>query len=142
LPEAQLLAWFDLHPPLRARITLRVLERRPYSQQALEHIIAGGDDRMRLLVQLARGAPDALSALELGLRASDPNERLFAASLAGAVGDPRSNDGLWQLVTFSDDRYYPKDALLRHAGMAALIQIALAANRRQLGTNRRAAMLP
>jgi hypothetical protein len=127
--EAQLLAWFDAYPALRAEIALRLLQHRPSSDRALDHIVAIGDGRIRLLVQLARGTPEALGALDLALRSSDPNERLFAARLAGAVGDPQSAGELWGLVNFEDDRYYPEDALLRHEGMVALLRIALAAHR-------------
>ena len=46
------------------------------------------------------------------------------------VGDPRSSEALWTLVNFTDDRYYPADALLRHEAMAALVlRIALATHR-------------
>jgi hypothetical protein len=127
--EAKLVAWFDAYPALRARITLRLLGRSPSSQQALDHIVAAGDRRTRLLVQLARRAPDAPKALALALRTSDPNERLFAAQLAGMVGDSSASAALWPLVKFANDRYYPQDALMRHEAMAALIRIALATHR-------------
>jgi hypothetical protein len=127
--EALLLAWFDAHPPLRAQITLRMLERRPSSMEALGKIAGGRDSRAGLMVRLALGTPDALGALDRALRASDPNDRLFAARLAGIVRAPGSMDGLWQLVNVHDDRYYPEDALIRHQAMASLLWIALAAHR-------------
>jgi hypothetical protein len=127
--DAQLLAWFDAYEPLRARVTLRLLDRRPASLPALREIVGRGDGRMRLLVQVALGGPDALGALDQSLRAPDPNVRLFAARLAGMVREPRTGDGLWQLVNFRDDRYYPQDALMRHQAMVSLLRIALAAHR-------------
>ncbi len=127
--EARLLGWFDEYPARRSSIALRLLERRPSSQGALDHIVTGTDGRVRLLVQLVRGAPEGMPTLDLALRAPDPKERLFAARLAGMVGDPRSSEALWTLVNFTDDRYYPADALLRHEAMAALVRIALATHR-------------
>lgn len=127
--ESLLVTWFDAYPALHPAITLRLLQRRPSSERALDHVAAAGDGRARLLVALVRRPSDALGALDLALRASDPNERLFAARLAGTVGDPRSSGELWRLVNFSDDRYYPEDALMRHEAMAALLRIALATHR-------------
>ena len=127
--EARLLAWFDQYPPLRSWIALRLLARQPSSRGALDHIVAGADGRVKLLIELARGRPEAMPLLDLTLRAPDPNERLFAARLAGAVGDPRSTEALWPLLNFSDDCYYPADALLRHEAMAALLRIALTTHR-------------
>jgi hypothetical protein len=130
-PEAdeQLVVWFDTQPPLRAAITLRLLQRRPSSERSLDHVLTAGDSRVRLVVRVARSAPDALRALELALQSPDPDERLFAARLAGTVGDQHASAALWQLVNFSDDRFYPADALVRHEAMAALLRIALATHR-------------
>jgi hypothetical protein len=130
-PEAneQLVAWFDAHPSLHATITLHLLQRRPSSERALDHVLTAGDGRVRLVVRVARRAPDALGALELAMQAPDPDERLYAARLAGTVGDPHASAALWQLVNFRDDRFYPADALVRHEAMAALLRIALATHR-------------
>jgi hypothetical protein len=75
------------------------------------------------------GEADALPALHRSLRASDPNERLFAGRLAGTLPEPRTSEDLWPPVNFHDDRYYPHDALMRHQATASLPWIVLAVHR-------------
>ena len=60
----------------------------------------------------------------------------------GMVGDPRSSEALWTLVNFTDDRYYPADALLRHEAMAALLRIALATHRPPPGPKKTMVLSP
>ena len=122
--EAQLLNWFDAYKPLRLLIAFRILGKSELRPEVLQHVSQKGDVSTRLLVKLAIHAPDAISSLNEQLRAGQPGDRLLAARLAGAVRDPRTRDGLWKLAMYRDARYYPRDAILRHAAMVSLLRIA------------------
>jgi hypothetical protein len=123
--ETQLMAWFDAHPSLRRHIAFRTLGRPKLDGQTWQRLDGAADRNVHLLVRLAARAPDALALLKEGLRAVDPNIRLFAAVLAGTVRDPRTKEDLWSLVNFRDDHLYPDDERLRYAGMSALLWIAI-----------------
>jgi hypothetical protein len=98
--------------------------------ETLRHVSQGGDVSTLLLVKLATHAPDAISKLNEQLRTGQPGDRLLAARLAGAVSDPRTRDSLWKLAMYRDARYYPRDAILRHTAMVALLRISFASLRR------------
>lgn len=123
--EALLIDWFVAHPSLRRHIAFRLMIR-PKLQHATElHLATATDRDVRLLVRVITRAPDALELLQEELRATEPRQRLFAAFLAGLVGEPRTKQQLWSLVNFRDDRLYPDDARLRHTALSSLLWIAL-----------------
>jgi hypothetical protein len=63
--------------------------------------------------------------LQRELRTAEPQQRQFAAYLAGLVREPRVKQDLWSLVDFRDARLYPNDARVRHTALSSLLWIAL-----------------
>jgi hypothetical protein len=123
--EAQLVNWFDAHPSLRRRIAMRLMIRPNLEQATLTHLATATDSDVRLLVSVLGRKPDALALLQEALRASKPQQRLFAAYLAGLVYEPRVMEDLWSLVDFRDAQLYPDDARMRHTALSSLLFIAL-----------------
>jgi hypothetical protein len=123
--EAQLVSWFDAHQLLRRRIAMRLMVRPNLRPATLTYLATAMDRDVRLLVSVLGRMPDALALLQEALRATEPQQRLFAAYLAGLVYEPRVTKDLWSLVDFRDAQLYPDDARIRHTALSSLLFIAL-----------------
>jgi hypothetical protein len=120
--------WFIRYVGLRPHIGFGLAKRQGYPRDWLERLAARGDARTRIIIKGIAQAPDVQATLLGYLVNGTPEEKFQAASLA-AFGSPAGLDApLRNLLTFHDARYYPGDALLRHAGMAALVRFALIAS--------------
>jgi hypothetical protein len=125
--EDALVGWFDSYPHLRRAVAFHLLGRPTLKPTTFTHLEAAREPDVQLLVKLMTHAPDAVSELDRQLREAPPSLRLFAVFLAGIVRDPRNKEALTRLVNFRDNRFYPTDAVMRHAAMNALVAMALTA---------------
>jgi hypothetical protein len=123
--EAVLTNWFSRYEGLRSHIAVGLLSRPSFPRERLERMVDRGDARSRLLVKAIEHAPDAGAALMDALDNGQIVDKLAAAELAGAVGQPGPEPSLRRALGYSDGRFYPNDALVRHAAMQSLVRIAL-----------------
>lgn len=124
--RVRLLGWLDRYPEVRAPILVGLLAKTSGPAADLDAIVARSDARTILLYKGLRKSPDLTAALGGYLRDGTPQDKWAAAELAGVF---RINDvqaELLELLRFRNRRYYPNDAVLRHAAMTSLVQLALA----------------
>jgi hypothetical protein len=91
----------------------------------LARLVAGTDARAILMLKILQKAPDLMTALSGYLRGANPADKFAAAEMAGLAPLSDAPDGLVALLYFHDARYYPNDAVLRHAAVESLVRIAL-----------------
>ena len=121
--------WYVRYVGLRPHIAFGLAGRQGFPRARLERLVSQADARTRIIVKTILHAPDAQATLLGYLVNGSPEQKFQAASLA-AMGEPAGLDApLRNLLTFHDARYYPSDALLRHAAMASLVRLALIASR-------------
>jgi hypothetical protein len=121
--------WYVRYPPLRPRIGVGLARRDGFPRDRLERLVARGDARTQISVKVVQGAGDTRDTLLRYLVNGSAEEKFAAASLAAFIGPAALDEPLRNLLTFQDARYYPNDALLRHAAMASLVRLALIASR-------------
>jgi hypothetical protein len=130
-PEAEtvLTNWFNRHEGLRVHIAVGLLARTSFARDRLEQMVARGGARPRIVVKAIEHAPDAGATLIDALDNGGISDKLAAAELAGTVGQPGAEPSLRRALGYSDGRYYPNDALVRHAAMQSLVRITLTATK-------------
>jgi hypothetical protein len=119
--------WFNRYEGLRPHIAVGLLSRASFPRDRLERLIARGGARPRLIVKAIEHAPDMGAVLTATLDNGEIVDKLAAAELAGVVGQPGPEPSLRRALGYRDDRYYPNDALVRHAAMRSLVRITLGA---------------
>jgi len=125
--DAILVNWFNGHEGLRAHIVVGLFARPGFPRDQLERLVARGDARARIIVKALEHAPDTGAIVVDAMDNGSIVDKLGAAELAGMVGAAGVETSLRRLLRYRDDRYYPNDALVRHAAMRALVRIALGA---------------
>lgn len=125
--DAVLTNWFNRFEGLRAHIAVGLLARSSFPRDRLERMVAHGGARPRIIVKAIEHAPDTGAALIDALDHGEIIDKLAAAELAGLVGQPGPEASLRRALGYRDDRYYPNDALVRHAAMRSLVRITLSA---------------
>ncbi len=125
--DAVLTNWFNRYEGLRAHIAVGLLARSSFPRDRLERMVARGGARSRIIVKAIEHAPDTGAALIDALDNGQIIDKLAAAELAGVVGQPGPEPSLRRALGYRDDRYYPNDALVRHAAMRSLVRITLGA---------------
>jgi hypothetical protein len=125
--EAVLSNWFNRYEGLRPHIAVGLLAREGFPRDRLERMVARGGTRSRLIVKAIEHAPDIGATLIDTLEHGDIADKLAAAELAGVVGQSGPETSLRRALGYRDDRYYPNDALVRHAAMRSLVRITLGA---------------
>jgi len=129
-PAADTLAnWYLRYPPLHPHIAIGLARREGFPRARLERLVARGDARTQITTKMVLRAGDARDTLLRYLVNGNAEEKFAAASLAAFIGPAGLDEPLRNLLTFHDARYYPNDALLRHAAMASLVRLALIASR-------------
>ncbi len=127
--DAVLINWFNRHEGLRPHIAVGLLGRASVPRDRIERMVAGGSARPRIIVKAIEHAPDTGAVLVDALDNGDIIDKLAAADLAGIVGQAGLETSLRRLLAFRDGRYYPNDALVRHAAMQSLVRLTLSAAR-------------
>ena len=119
------------YPPLRSHIGVGLARRDGFPRDRSGSArLARGDARTQIMVKMVQGAADARTCCHgtsstAAPRTSSPPRRWLLS-----IGPPALDEPLRNLLTFHDARYYPNDALLRHAAMASLVRaLALIASR-------------
>ena len=125
--DAVLVNWFNRYEGLRAHIAIGLLERSSFPRDRLDWMLARGSARPRLMVKAIEHAPDAGALLIDTLDHGEIGDKLAAAELVGIVGQSGAETSLRRALAYRDDRYYPNDALVRHAAMRSLLRITLGA---------------
>jgi hypothetical protein len=120
----KLITWMVTYPNVRPMIVVG-LASTDYPPDRLERLVAGTDGRAILLVKILQKSPDLMTALGSYLRTGTPADKLAAAELTGLAPLTDAPDGLVALLYFHDTRYYPNDAVLRHAAIQSLVRLAL-----------------
>jgi hypothetical protein len=92
----------------------------------MDRLMLRGGARTQVIIRSLRHDPDVDQTLARYLDAGEIEDRFQAADLAGVLGTRAIVDHLRPLLDFHDARYYPSDALIRHAAMASLVRQALA----------------
>ena len=129
-PAAEVLAaWYNRYVGLRAHIAFGLARRPGYPHAWVERLAAAGDARTQIMVKTLLHAPDAQPTVLRYLVEGSPEEKFQASSLAAFTSPAGLDKPLRTLLTFHDARYYPGDALLRHAAMESLLRLALIASR-------------
>lgn len=123
--DAILANWFNRYEGLRAHIAVGLLARSSFPRERLERMVEHGGARPRIIVKAIEHAPDTGAALIDALDHGEIIDKLAAAELAGVVGQPGPEPSLRRALGYRDDRYYPNDALVRHAAMRSLLRITL-----------------
>lgn len=75
---------------------------------------------------LATGDDSAKTRLRKLLKTGEISDRLILARMAGALSLDECLPELWDLAGYRKDDYYPNDALVRHAALAAILKMTLA----------------
>jgi hypothetical protein len=127
--DAVLTNWFNRYEGLRTHIAVGLLARSSFPRDRLERMVARGGARPRIIVKAIEHAPDTGAALIDALDHGEIIDKLAAAELAGVVGQPGPEPSLRRALGYRDDRYYPNDALVRHAAMRSLLRITLGAGK-------------
>ena len=129
--DARLVNWFNAHESLRVPIALALLQRPSVSRAQFDRLVSKFPDaRLRLVTKALTQAPDTRATLLTYLRVDGRIQDMYAAAeLAGLVGDPAARAYLQVLLQYQDGKYYPSDALVRHAAMTSLLRLALAATK-------------
>jgi hypothetical protein len=128
-PAADVLGnWFTRYVGLRPHIAFGLARRQGFPRDRLERLAERSDARTRIIVKMSLHAPDAQATLLAYLVNGTPEQQFQAASLAAFASPAGLGPPLRNLLTFHDGRYYPSDALLRHAAMASLVRLALIAS--------------
>jgi hypothetical protein len=120
----KLVNWMVTYPNVRPMIVAG-LAGTDFPPDRLARLVANTDARAILLVKILQKAPDLMPALGSYLRTGTPADKFAAAELAGLAPLTEAPDGLLALLFFHDARYYPNDAVLRHAAIQSLVRIAL-----------------
>lgn len=123
--EAVLTNWFNRYDGLRVHIAVGLLARTGFPRDRLDGMVARGGARSRIIVKAIVHAPDVGATLIDALDNGGIGDKLAAAEIAGTVGQPGPEPSLRRALGYSDGRYYPNDALVRHAAMQSLVRIAL-----------------
>lgn len=121
--------WYVRYAPLRAHIGFGLARREGFPRERLERLVARGDARTQITVKIVLRTTDARDTLLRYLVDGSAEDKFSAASLAAFIGPAGLDEPLHNLLTFHDARYYPNDALLRHAAMQSLVRLALIASR-------------
>jgi hypothetical protein len=124
--RVRLLGWLDRYPEVRVPIVVGLTAKSSGPSADLDAIVARADARTVLLWKALRKSPDLTPTLLGYLRDGAPQDKWAAAQLAGLFRSVEAQPDLRQLLRFRDNRYYPNDAVIRHAAMASLVQVALA----------------
>jgi hypothetical protein len=127
--DALLMDWFARYKRLQPQIAFGLLARESVPRDKLRQLVWGGGARAQLIVKLLLHDDDAAAVLNRFLINGDVGEKFDAAELAGLAARPEARQALTPLLEFFDARYYPNDALLRHAATQALVRLALAGSR-------------
>jgi hypothetical protein len=127
--EDGLIRWFDRYEKLQIHIAIGLIARSSFPRDELDQLIARGAARTQMIAKTIQHAPDAQATLLRYLRGDDIGDKLAAAQLAGITEQASARADLLGLLTFEDARYYPNDALIRHAAMTSLLRIGLATSR-------------
>jgi hypothetical protein len=129
--DARLVNWFNAHESLRVPIALALLQRPGVSRAQFDRLVSKFPDaRLRLVAKAVTHAPDTRATLLTYLRVDGRIQDMYAAAeLAGLIGDPAARAYLLVLLQYQDGKYYPGDALVRHAAMTSLLRLALAATK-------------
>jgi hypothetical protein len=128
-PNTYLNNWFIRYRRLQTHIGLGLAERDGFPRVWLDRLLAHGDARTRIVVKLVRRDADAATTLHAYLQRGDIDEKFQASSVAWLAGRTDVKAPLLGLVAFQDARYYPHDALVRHAAMMSLVRLALLSSR-------------
>jgi hypothetical protein len=123
--DAMLENWFVRYPKLQAQIIAGLAERDSVSPDDIARLLSRGGVRARL-VYMAIKHEDARNAVIGYLQSANVEDRFQAAEVAGLSAQTGVSEYLYPLTAYTDARYYPNDALLRHTAMAAIVRIALA----------------
>jgi hypothetical protein len=128
--RVRLLGWLDRYPEVRVPILVGLLAKSSGTTSGsgddLDAIVARSDARTILLYKGLRKSPDLTATLAADLRDGKPQDKWAAAELAGLFRAGEVESELRELLQFRDSRYYPNDAVIRHAAMMSLVQVALA----------------
>ena len=127
--NARLLAWVEQYPSVRSLVVIGLAGRTDVAPANVDPVVQRtGDARAVLLLQTLRHAPWLKTSLLSYLRSERPQDKLAAAELAGMIGTPDARADLWQVAQYHDARYYPNDAVIRHAAVKSLVRMALTAH--------------
>jgi hypothetical protein len=125
--DAILVNWFSRYEGLRAHIAVGLFARTSFPRAHLHDLVARVDARPRIIIKALEHAPDTVATLIDAMDNGNIVDKIGAAELAGMVGQAGVETSLQRLLRYGDDRYYPNDALVRHAAMQSLVRLALAA---------------
>ena len=117
--DAKLMSWLHQYPNAQMLITIGLVGRPSVSRPALGRLAAESGAAANIVFKALTHAPDAEATLLGYLESGTLSEKLSAAEVAGLTGQVSARDGLRRLLTFSDARYYPNDAVIRHIAMEA-----------------------
>ena len=123
--DALLMGWFPRYPKLQSQIAAGLASRDSVPRDALDRLVARGSVRAQL-VSMAVRHEDLRARIIAALQSESPEDRFNAAEIAGLSAQEGVTDYLYPLVAYTDARYYPNDALLRHGAMEAILRITLA----------------
>jgi hypothetical protein len=123
--DAALIRWYKQHVRVRTQIAMGLVGRDSVPRDQLRRLVVG-DARAQIAVKAMLHDPDTQQTLLAYLQSQDIDRRFQAAEMAGLIGDPGPEPYLQPLLRFSDARYYPNDALIRHAAMTAIVRLSLA----------------
>jgi hypothetical protein len=126
--NTRLLTWLQKYPNVRSMIVVGLAARPDLATADLEQAVQrSGDARATLILKALRHSPVLNATLLSYLRSERPQDKFAAADLAGMVGATDAREDLRQALQYHDARYYPSDAMIRHAAMKSLVRLALTA---------------
>ena len=126
--------WYVRYQGVRSHIAFGLVSREGFSRDRLARLVVRGDARTQIVIKTILKAPDARDTLLAYLVNGTPEDKFQAASVAALSGQSGLDEPLRRLLTFRDARYYPNDALIRHAAMSAIVRLALIASRPEPAT--------
>ncbi len=123
--RARLLGWLR-YQRVRPQIVIGLAQRPDVQPRDLEAAVQVTDARAILLLKAVHKSADLTPTVINYLHNGTPADKWAAAQLAVFADAAQTKFDLQQLLLFRDRRYYPNDALIRHAAMKSLVQLALA----------------
>ena len=123
--DALLMGWFPRYPKLQSQIAAGLASRDTTPRDVLDRLVAQGGVRAQLVYKAVRHE-DLRARITMALQSESPEDRFNAAEIAGLSAQEGVTAYLYPLLAYTDARYYPNDALLRHAAMEAILRITLA----------------
>ncbi len=121
-----LIRWYENNSSPRFTLALTLIRREDRNVQQLQQLAAQHAGIGGLVLGFGTEDPRTINAARVILTSGQISDRLQAAILVGLLHQRELLPQLWTLASYSNNNYYPADAVIRNAAMGAIIRIEMA----------------